>query len=350
MNNEKFSIFIKNLRLEKTLRQGALAEVLYVSRTTSTKWENGKSIPDPDKYELLCKFFNITIEELIASERKSKSNKEEISNSLLRYINDMAKKNKKLTQLTIISLCAIVLLIITFLGTYFFTNYNSIHFYTYNGSSDNYKIQNGLLILSKDKIYLTLGNITPSYEGKITLSTKIDNVEQVIYEGEQFNIINDTYSNSNLINYELFKKGMEELYIIVNNEKIKLNFTKSYSNDKYLYHKNKDILDKRNDNIIVPTPILNNFNCVNKNCTLNTNNTFLSYNYPVFVVASKYKTYTYYIDTKTLEYILYTENENIKCSFSVNNNNYDHEYGECENKEIIYKEFKKNYLFKYGIL
>ncbi len=350
MNNEKFSIFIKNLRLEKNLSQGALAEELYVSRTTITKWENGKSIPDPDKYELLCKFFNITIEELIASERKSKSNKEEISNSLLRYINDIAKKNKKLTQLTIISICAIVLLIITFLVIYFFTNYNSIHFYTYNGSSDNYEIQNGLLILSKDKIYLTLGEIIPQYNGTITLITKTNNEERVIYKGKQFNILNDTYSNSILINYEQFKNNDQEIYIVINNEKIKLNFTESFANNKYIYNLKNDIFKERDNKMMIPNVILNDWECKNNSCYLYTNDAFLSYNYPNFIVAKNNITYTYSINTKTLEYVEYTKNEDIKMAFTCVNSNCSCTIGICNELETIFTNFQNDYLWKYGIL
>lgn len=56
MNPEKFQFFIKELRLEKKLSQEQLANMIFVSRTTITKWENGKSVPDPDKYELI-KFY-----------------------------------------------------------------------------------------------------------------------------------------------------------------------------------------------------------------------------------------------------------------------------------------------------
>ena len=46
ISNEKFGLFVTELRKEKNLTQKDLAEKLYVSDKTVSKWERGKSYPD----------------------------------------------------------------------------------------------------------------------------------------------------------------------------------------------------------------------------------------------------------------------------------------------------------------
>lgn len=49
MEENNFSTFIKELRMEKGLSQEELAKALYVHRTTVNKWENDNVIPLNDK-------------------------------------------------------------------------------------------------------------------------------------------------------------------------------------------------------------------------------------------------------------------------------------------------------------
>ena len=45
ISNEKFGLFVTELRKEKNLTQKDLAEKLYVSDKTVSKWERGLSMP-----------------------------------------------------------------------------------------------------------------------------------------------------------------------------------------------------------------------------------------------------------------------------------------------------------------
>lgn len=222
MDAEKFKDFIKELRNEKKISQEQLANDIYVSRTTITKWENGKSIPDPDKYSILCDYFNLTLEELISSERKTKRNSKELSNTLLNFINKQFNKNKRLSILVFINFIFIILILLGFSVVYYFNNFNSIRFYTYSGSSYNFEINDGLLILSKDKIYFTLGNISPKYNDNIIIYSIIDNQQSIIYDGDPFYLISDEYGYSSIIDYKKFEAGKQKIYIELNSEKIEL--------------------------------------------------------------------------------------------------------------------------------
>lgn len=64
---------IKKLRKEKGLSQEQLAEMLNVSRQAVSKWESGKTYPDIDNLILLKGIFNVTLDDLIINDDKTKS-------------------------------------------------------------------------------------------------------------------------------------------------------------------------------------------------------------------------------------------------------------------------------------
>ena len=51
MNQDKIGLFIKRKRIEKGLTQEQLANLLYVSSKTVSRWERGLNIPDISKFE-----------------------------------------------------------------------------------------------------------------------------------------------------------------------------------------------------------------------------------------------------------------------------------------------------------
>lgn len=62
----KFGKKIKTLRQYKGLSQQALANLMYVSRQTVTKWETNKSLPDIPKLKMLSVFFDVSIDSLLS--------------------------------------------------------------------------------------------------------------------------------------------------------------------------------------------------------------------------------------------------------------------------------------------
>ena len=59
---------LQELRKQKGLTQEELAESLYVSRTTISKWESGRGYPNIDSLKAIAKFFSVTIDELLSGE------------------------------------------------------------------------------------------------------------------------------------------------------------------------------------------------------------------------------------------------------------------------------------------
>ena len=63
----EFNEKLQELRKQKGLTQEELAESLFVSRTTISKWESGRGYPNIDSLKAIAKFFSVTIDELLSS-------------------------------------------------------------------------------------------------------------------------------------------------------------------------------------------------------------------------------------------------------------------------------------------
>ena len=63
---------IYKLRTEKQLSQGELAEMLEVSRQSISKWENNSAVPELDKLIRLSEIFDVSLDELVKDEEKTK--------------------------------------------------------------------------------------------------------------------------------------------------------------------------------------------------------------------------------------------------------------------------------------
>lgn len=60
---------ILKLRNENSLSQDALAEKLHVTRQAVSRWETGKTIPDPESLKQLSRLFNVSINTLLGAPR-----------------------------------------------------------------------------------------------------------------------------------------------------------------------------------------------------------------------------------------------------------------------------------------
>lgn len=80
----EFGEKLQELRKKKGLTQEELAEALYVSRTAVSKWESGRGYPNIDSLKEISKFFSVSIDELLSSEKllsiAEKENKTNIGN------------------------------------------------------------------------------------------------------------------------------------------------------------------------------------------------------------------------------------------------------------------------------
>lgn len=81
MNQYITGTMIRELREKKNLTQAELAEKLYVSDKTVSKWENGKGYPDISLLEPIAQIFGISVAELLSGKTVSNVN---VSANMLR--------------------------------------------------------------------------------------------------------------------------------------------------------------------------------------------------------------------------------------------------------------------------
>lgn len=241
MDDKKVGLFIKELREGKSLSQQQLADELFVSRTLVTKWESGKISLTSTNLKSLCNFFNVSSDEMLVGTRKSKDNIDQIENAKYKLYdqNNLLKKKVKICFVFIISL------IFLFFTYFFITFYSSVIVYTINVDNSNIAIKNGLLIKTRDKIYLKLepkiinSNIKVEY---LKLYYMVNNQEYEILKSSSFSTIsiNDFYEEQEYFDFDNFDNVKNNLYVEImygneENEIIKLDLKKDYVNSKLFF-------------------------------------------------------------------------------------------------------------------
>lgn len=71
MDTKKIGAFLKTLRKEKGLTQEQLAEILFVSGRTISRWETGSNMPDLSILIQIAEFYEIDLNEILDGERRS---------------------------------------------------------------------------------------------------------------------------------------------------------------------------------------------------------------------------------------------------------------------------------------
>nr|WP_270514767.1 helix-turn-helix transcriptional regulator [Coprococcus catus] len=133
ISNEKFGLFVTELRKKKNLTQKDLAEKLYVSDKTVSKWERGLSVPDSSMLIILANELDTTVSELLGEPVAEPTTDDlKILSEKLEVINlQLAKRSitkVKTIRWILISLCAVIVVIFIALastnGFYLNWNYN----------------------------------------------------------------------------------------------------------------------------------------------------------------------------------------------------------------------------------
>ena len=90
-----FNENLKIIRKAKGYTQEELAIKIHVVRQTISKWEKGLSVPDADMLSKLADVLEINVSELLGSEIKEETNKNEVSEQLAKISEQLALKNRR---------------------------------------------------------------------------------------------------------------------------------------------------------------------------------------------------------------------------------------------------------------
>ena len=230
-------------RRKQHISQDELASRLHVSRQTVSSWESGKTEPGATLMFKLCEELGININDFFPN-----------NNVLKKYVTKEKKKTKRKFIFLIIGLIIFFLVIILLLLLIF--NSNKFKVYKLSLESDNYSINNGILILSKVNNYFSLGtikvngeNLNEDNEYYIRIYYKVGNEENLIlatFYSDDI-VINEEYGYNEY--FDDFDTNANNLYLDISyllddeikTETFKFKTVEIMENDIWLYLKHHSI-------------------------------------------------------------------------------------------------------------
>ena len=264
MDMNKIGRFIFKLRKEKGLSQTGLAVLIPVTRQAVSSWELGKSLPDSQTLIILGEIFEVSINDLLAGERLPNEIKTEDPNSkvALSLVDEIILKGRVIKARTLFFVCIVLTLIAGFFIYYFVTSYNSIKVYKVQGENENFKTYNGIIISTKQKIYIRLDELIKVNKDNNIDSVKLyfkdkNNQEKVLYRDSKTDIlITSNYGYNEGFTSDELKYIINNLYLEVNykdkSNRMKLIVKKDFSNNLIFYNREKDLLENNKSTITTP--------------------------------------------------------------------------------------------------
>ena len=257
MNQEKIGKFIRSLRESKKMTQDNLADEVGVTRQAVSNWELGKAIPDSGILLSLSELFQVTINELLKGEKDYKDTKEneELENIALNLVDEYNIKSLRIKRIIKISVIIITAILLTFFLYYFVTSYNTISVYKLEGEGNKFFTYNGIMINTKQKSYIRLGELQSDNEENIEQVTLYyydkNHKKRIIYKDSKSDIlITETYGYGEYISYNDLKYIKKQLLLEIkysDNKKdlIKLSIKKDFTNSLLLYIKKEESVDNK---------------------------------------------------------------------------------------------------------
>lgn len=120
MDIQKIGVFLSELRKEKNLTQDELGEQIGVTNKTVSRWENGNYLPPVEMLQILSKFYDVSINEILNGERINDSDYKNISEenvkSALNRSNAIIRKHKKIMNWIIAVVVALLYILISLIS------------------------------------------------------------------------------------------------------------------------------------------------------------------------------------------------------------------------------------------
>ena len=117
MDMGKIGAFLSELRKEKNLTQNELGEKIGVTNKTVSRWENGNYLPPVEMLQILSKFYDVSINEILNGERINDGDYKNVSDENVKYAlnrsNAIIRKHKKIMNWIIAIVVALLYIIIS---------------------------------------------------------------------------------------------------------------------------------------------------------------------------------------------------------------------------------------------
>ena len=98
MDQQKIGAFLKELRKEKGITQEQLADQLYVSRRTVSRWETGSNMPDLDVLVELADLYDVDLRDIFNGQRREPEMDKEVKDTLMQAADYTQELRKKITK------------------------------------------------------------------------------------------------------------------------------------------------------------------------------------------------------------------------------------------------------------
>lgn len=120
MDQVKIGYLIKNCRKNKNLTQQQLADIIFVSPKTISKWECGNGSPDVSLMRPLCEALDISLNELLSGELIDKDEYKDRAEENFLMLKKMQERDNrlKMTLEIIILLLGFITLVVTMIIAY----------------------------------------------------------------------------------------------------------------------------------------------------------------------------------------------------------------------------------------
>lgn len=361
MDAKKVGNFVKELREENNMSQGALAKKVYVASSVVSRWEAGKANISANNLILLSDLFHVSLDELVAGHRFEKEIEEEKKEVLVDVLNSNQRSNKISRNLMHI----IVVILILFLGYLVYNFYNSIQLYSVHIDTNKYNIQYGMLTKTRDRIYF---HLDVDYNGSeeniesVAIYRGDEDSRQLIIQSSNINSLDfiDYYGYEEYIKFNEFNKVINDLYLEVNysdgsKENYKLTFNRTYANIDFFLRKSKRVEngDSADNETKVTSEISNKIEKVREILDEHNDCLSLTYDgvdYEVYKTSDGIKMYfeiekvevLYSYEKKSNETFVSQEGKNNEWMiiYSINLNNDECLIGDCLDFDEQYKKFE----------
>ena len=84
MDQQKIGEFLKELRKEKGITQEQLADKLFVSRRTVSRWETGSNMPDLDVLVELADLYEVDLRDIFNGQRRDQNMDKELKDTVIK--------------------------------------------------------------------------------------------------------------------------------------------------------------------------------------------------------------------------------------------------------------------------
>ncbi len=222
MNQQKVGEFIKKLRKGNHLTQAEFAEKYGITYQAVSNWEHGKNLPDIALLKQIADDFNVSIDELLGSEKKP------------------LKKDNNYLIISVIIAAALIILFIIHLN-----KHNDFEFKTLSANCSNFKIS-GSISYNKDKTSIYINNINYCDTSNEKEYVKIECSLYEKYNNIEKQISTSNYQSDTKIKLEEYLKNVE--FTIDNYDRI----CKMYTSDNLYLRINATDINNKTETYQIP--------------------------------------------------------------------------------------------------